>query len=86
MDEQVYKNFSISFYNKLKNTVNARVKCTVDAEKDILYITISRLGIEYETSVKEVSTIIANSSEADKAFDAVVKRYRSWVLHKYFYD
>ena len=86
MDETVYKNFSKSFYNKLKNTVNARVKCVENTEKDILYITISRLGIEYETSVKEMSKLISDASEADKAFELVVKRYRSFVLHKYFYD
>lgn len=86
MDETVYKNFSIKFWNLLKNVINAQIKCTINVEKDTMYITISRLGIEYETSVKDISNCISNVSEMERAFDTVVKHYRSWVLHKYFYD
>lgn len=86
MDETVYKNFSTKFWNMLKNVVNGQINCTPNIEKDTLYIKISRLGIEYETSVKEMSNCISDVSLLEKEFDKVIKRYRSWVLHKYFYD
>lgn len=86
MDETVYKNFSTKFWNMLKNVINGQINCTPNIEKDTLYITISRLGIEYETSVKEMSKCISDVSFLEKEFDKVIKRYRSWVLHKYFYD
>lgn len=85
MDE-MYKNFSINFHNRLKNTVNGKIRCTVDEKNDKLIIDICRLGIQYTTSVEKISEII-NSGEtaAEIAFDKVVKRYRSFVNHKYFY-
>lgn len=86
MDETVYKNFSTKFWNLLKNVINGQINCTANVEKDTLYIKISRLGIEYETSVKEMSKCIANTETMEKEFDKVVKRYKSWVLHKYFFD
>lgn len=87
MDENdIYKVFSIKLWNRLKNVTRGQVNCTPDEEKDTLYIKISRLGIEYETSIKEVSKCISNTDIMEKEFDKVIKRYKSWVLHKYFFD
>lgn len=86
MGEEIFKNFSIKFFNMLKNTVNGSVKCTVDSESDKLYIDINRLGVQYKTSVENISAIIAEGDSAvELAFDKVVKRYRSFINHKFFY-
>ena len=86
MGEEVLKDFSISFYNKLKNTVNGSVKCTVNVEEDKLNIYIGRMGLEYNTSIDKISSIISEGDDAiDIAFQKVVKRYRSFVNHKFFY-
>ena len=85
MDE-TYKQFSINFFNKLKNTVNGKVRCTVDEKNDKLNIDICRLGIQYNTSVENISELIKKGeNDIEIAFDKVVKRYRSFVNHKYFY-
>ena len=85
MDE-MYKQFSINFFNKLKNTVNGKVRCTVKEDEDKLYIEIGRLGIQYNTSIDNITDLINSGDEAiEIAFDKVVKRYRSFVNHKYFY-
>jgi len=84
--DDMYKQFSINFYNKLKNTVNGKVRCTVDENEDKLNIEINRLGIQYNTSVSGITEMIQNGETAmEIAFDKVVKRYRSFVNHKYFY-
>ena len=85
MDE-IFKNFSINFFNRLKNTVNGSVKCTVSESEDKLYIDINRLGVQYKTSVENISKIIAEGDSAiELAFDKVVKRYRAFINHKFFY-
>lgn len=84
-NEEIYKAFSIKFYNLLKNTINASVNCTVDKE-DKMHIVIGRLGLEYKTSISNVSRLIDNTSEMEKEFDKLIKRYRTYVLKKYFYD
>ena len=86
MMEEMYKNFSIGFHNRLKNTVNGKIRCTVDEKNDKLNIDICRLGIQYNTSIENVSDIIKSGETAmEIAFDKVVKRYRSFINHKYFY-
>ena len=83
--EDEKKKFSIRMYNRLKNTINAGIKCDVK-EDDILEIEINRLGLIYRTTVKDISVIISKGdSEEELAFDKVVKRYRSFVNHKFFY-
>ena len=42
MDEAL-KTFSKNFYNRLKNTVNASVKCTVNEEEDKLNIEFRKI-------------------------------------------
>lgn len=87
MDEnENYKLFSIKLWNRLKNVVRGQINCTPNVEKDTLYIKISRLGIEYETSIKEVQKCIDNTDTMEREFDKVIKRYKSWVSHKYFFD
>jgi len=83
--EDIIKQFSIDFHSKLKNTVNGGIKCTVDENEDKLYIEINRLGVQYKTSVEKISEIIKNESDVEVAFDKVVKRYRSYINHKFFY-
>ncbi len=84
--DDMYKQFSINFYNKLKNTVNGKVRCTVNENEDKLNIEINRLGLQYNTSVEKITDIIRDGETATEiAFDKVVKRYRAFVNHKYFY-
>lgn len=84
MDE-MYKNFSINFYNRLKNTVDASVYCNVNEDEDKMYITIERLGIQYKTCVENVTFLIQNDiSLTEMEFDKVIKRYRSFINHKFF--
>ena len=84
MDEAL-KTFSKNFYNRLKNTVNASVKCTVNEEEDKLNIEFNRLGLQYKTSIKDISEVInKGESEIEIEFDKVMKRYRSFVNHKFF--
>jgi len=84
MDEMLLT-FSKNFYNRLKNTVNASVKCTVNEEEDKLNIEFNRLGLQYKTSIKDISSIIAKGEpEIEIAFDKVVKKYRSFINHKFF--
>lgn len=86
MGEEIFKNFSISFFNRLKNTVNGSVKCTVNEKEDRLYIDIARMGVQYKTTVDNVSELINDGDSAiEIAFDKVVKRYRSFINHKFFY-
>ena len=56
--DDMYKQFSINFYNKLKNTVNGKVRCTVNENEDKLNIEINRLGLQYNTSVEKITDII----------------------------
>lgn len=84
--EEAYKAFSTGFYNRLKNTINASIKCTVNETEDKLYIEISRLGLQYKTSIEDISEIMhKGDSEIEKQFDKVVKKFRSFVNHKFFY-
>lgn len=84
--EEAYKATSINFYNRLKNTINGSVKCTVNEEEDKLYIEINRLGVQYKTSIEDLSDIISGGEDAlEVAFDKVVKKFRSYVNHKFFY-
>ena len=84
MDE-AYKALSINFHNRLKNTINGGIKCTIDIDNDKMNIEINRLGLQYKTSIDEVSRMLNDISETEKEFDRVVKRFRSYVNHKFFY-
>lgn len=84
MDE-IYKSFSDNFYNRLKNTINASINCKVKQD-DSLYIEINRFGVQYKTSVKNVSKLINNIEEMEKEFNKVIKRYRMFIEHKFFYS
>lgn len=86
MDEK-QKAFSADFYNRLKNTVNASVKCVIDKDNDDkMNIYISRLGLVYKTSISGVNKLLESDiSETEKEFDKVVGRYRTYVEHKFFY-
>lgn len=83
--EDEKKKFSMRMYNRLKNTINAGIKCDVK-DNDILEIEINRLGLIYKTVIKDISVIISKGdSEEELAFDKVVKKYRNFVKHKFFY-
>lgn len=85
MENEVLKQFSISFHNKLKNTIDAGIRCTANETEDRLYIEINRLGLQYKTSIDGITEIIQNGDSAiERAFDIVVKRFRSFVNHKFF--
>lgn len=85
MDE-AYKSFSINFYNRLKNTINASIKCKIDEhDNSKLNIEINRLGLQYNTSITGVNDILDDKDKIDIEFDKVVKKYRSFVKHKFFY-
>lgn len=86
MDEQQYKAFSVSFYNRLKNTINARINTQYDEKEDKLNIEIGRLGVLYKTSVKDVTKLISSDiSETEKEFDKIVNKYKNFIAHKFFY-
>lgn len=85
MGEEAYKSFCIDFHNRLKNTINASIKCTVNTDEDKLYIEINRLGLQYKTSVDNVKDILDNTDKIEMEFDKVIKRFRSFVKHKFFY-
>lgn len=85
MDE-LYKTFSINMYNRLKNTINASIKCKYDEKEDKLNIEITRLGILYKTSITGITKLISSDiSETEKEFDKVVSKYRNFISHKFFY-
>jgi len=86
MDENVYKEFCIDIHNKLKNTINASINCKINSETDVLYVNINRLGIEYDMSIKNISNVIKNGTdEIDKCFTKIVKSYKNFIKHKFFY-
>lgn len=85
MDE-MYKAYSINFYNRLKNTVNGSVNCKIDEENDKMNITIARMGLQYKTYIPDISKIVGDIKETEKEFDKVVRKYRSFVEHKFFYN
>lgn len=85
MDE-VYNTFSINMHNRLKNTINASIKCKYDEKEDKLNIDITRLGILYKTSISNVTKLISSDIyETEKEFDKVVSKYRNFIFHKFFY-
>lgn len=79
------KEFSITMFNMLKNTINGGVKCTVNEDEDKLYIEITRLGVVYKTSIEGISDILDDQSKIEFEFDKIVKKYRSFINHKFFY-
>lgn len=87
MDEiDIFKKFSMSFFNRLKNTVNGSVRCTVNESEDKLYIEINKLGVQYKTSIENISTVITEGDTAvEIEFDKVIKKYRNFINHKFFY-
>ena len=85
MDE-MYKAFSIGFYNRLKNTVNGSVNCKIDEENDKMNIMICRMGLQYKTYIPDVSKWMNDIQETEKEFDKVIRKYRSFVEHKFFYN
>lgn len=85
MDES-YKALSMNFQSRLKNTINAKIRCTVDIDEDKMYIEICRLGLQYKTSINGASSMLNDISIIEKEFDKIVNKYRSFVTHKFFYD
>ena len=79
------KEFSIDMFNRLKNTVNGGVKCTVNEEENKLYVEITRLGVVYKTYIDGISDILDDQSKIEYEFDKIVKKYRSFINHKFFY-
>lgn len=85
-DNEIFKSFSISFFNRLKNTVNGSVRCTINESEDKMYIEINKLGVQYKTSVNDISNVIAGGdTSVELEFDKVIKKYRSFIKHKFFY-
>ena len=79
------KELSIKIFNMLKNTVNGGVKCTVNEDENKLYIEITRLGVVYKTAIDNISDILDDQSSIEREFDKIVKKYRSFINHKFFY-
>lgn len=84
MDEKM-KDFSIDMFNRLKNTINGKVKCTPNETENRLYIEICRLGVIYKTYIENIIDIIGNEQQTEIEFDKIVKKYRSFINHKFFY-
>ena len=86
MDENVYKDFCIKIFDRLKSTCNASINCKVDTDKDILHVSFKRLGIDYDTSVNNVSDIIKSGEDKiDECVTKIVKSYKNFIKHKFFY-
>lgn len=85
MDENL-KNFCKEVHNRLKSIANASIKCVIDDEKDIFYVNFSRLGIDYDTSIKDISSIVETGEDGiEKCVTKVIKSYRNYINHKFFY-
>ena len=85
MDE-MYITFCKGIHNRLKDTVNASVDCRYIESTDSMRVSIGRLGIQYETYVKDVTEIIKSGEDGmDKCFTKLVKNYRNFINHKFFY-
>ena len=85
MDE-MYTSFRIDIHNRLKSSINAAINCKIDEEKDILYVSIKRLGVSYDTTIKGCSNIIKDGEDGiDKCLTKIVNSYRSFINHKFFY-
>lgn len=85
MGESILKDFSMDMHSRLKNTVDAGVKCKVNESEDRLYIEINRLGLVYKTFIENISNIATDEKKVEYEFDKVIKKYRSFVNHKFFY-
>ena len=84
MDENVYKDFCIKLHDRLKSTCNASINCKVD--KNILHVSFKRLGIDYDISVNDVSDIIESGEDKiDECVTKIVKSYKNFIKHKFFY-
>ena len=79
------KELSIKIFNMLKNTINGGINCTVNEPEDKLYIEINRLGVVYKTVIDNISDILDDQDAIEREFDKVVKKYRSFINHKFFY-
>ena len=85
MDE-IWKIFCTNVHGRLKSCINAAINCRIDDEKDILYVNISRLGIDYGTSIKDISREVeAGDDGIERCVSKVVKSFRNFVNHKFFY-
>lgn len=84
--EEMYKEFCMDIFGKLKDSVNASIHCAINDETDCLTVDISRLGINYTTTIKDCSSIIQNGEDGiDKCVSKIIKSYRNWINHKFFY-
>lgn len=85
MDE-MYVSFCKNIHSRLKDTVNASVNCVYIEDTDSVKVSIGRLGIQYETYIKDVTDIIKSGEDGiEKCFTKLVKNYRNWINHKFFY-
>lgn len=86
MDENVYNDFCIKLHGRLKSSCNASINCKVDTDKDILHVSFKRLGIAYDTSANNVSDIIKSGEDKiDECVTKIVKSYKNFIKHKFFY-
>lgn len=79
------KELSKKFHTRLKTIVNAKINCTIDEKEDKLHVTINRLGLQYDTSISDISGMVNDEEKFERALDIIVKRIRQYVDHKYFY-
>ena len=85
MDEN-WKIFCTNVHSRLKSSINASIRCNIDDEKDIMYVSIMRLGVNYDMSIKDISKEIENGEDGiDKCLTKIVNSYRNFINHKFFY-
>ena len=86
MDEKCKKEFCEDLHNRLKSSINASIHCKIDEEKDILHVNVARLGIEYGTSIKDISSIAETGEDGiERCVTKIVKSFRNFINHKFFY-
>lgn len=80
------KELSIKFHDRLKTIVNAKIHCTIDEKEDKLYVVFNRLGLQYDTSISNISSLLdGDEDKFERTLDIIVKRVRQYVDHKFFY-
>lgn len=75
--------FATAVYAKLKEVILGRVFTRV--ENDSLYIEIRRIeGLIFKMSIDDISKKIINGYTAEYAAYEVLRKYKKFVLNKYF--
>lgn len=84
MNNEWGKELSIDMFNRLKNTVYGKVRCTPNEAENRLYIEIGQIGVIYKMHIENLSDIMDNEQKIEIEFDKVVRKYRAFINHKFF--